>query len=347
MEGTTQVGVEVTSPRAYPHTVAVTYGGNSHLDSKPLKDELCDTGNCITSGKDGIINTFFAPRYISYEAVPNKIPNPPYFFGARDNPAIIPGDADYPVLDYPDWSGPGDPDNPEQYDMGANLITPLSGYTGASNLGGFLLADDHWDTTLFGSTTPPKYLQEQQCTFYEMGERFNQCAMGAPIDPATGKEPVSVVHGGDNVLHTVEKNLKGDDYLCKEVNGSTVKVGICVGNNGKLDIPDLYTPLQGDDRLEIVRDIGGPDPNALIVGIGPGSDGVLQTEAIGIPSQYFLADEIDSDFTMSMGNFEAYLGADYYCETLDGITAICPGPVEQKQNFYDASLTVTGSRKLM
>ncbi|MFO8055801.1 MAG: hypothetical protein R6V10_00710 [bacterium] len=340
MDGTIQVAVRLTSPRAYPDTVAISYGGNGHLDSKALKDELCSSGDCITTGADGIINTYFAPRYISYEALPRT----PYTSGAVYDPAVIPGESKFPVLNYPDWSGPGNPDNPVQVDSSGALVTPLAGHTG-SNQGGFLMGDDHWvktlpgGTTLFGSTTPPRYFQEQRCTFYEMGDNFNKCAMGVPVDPATGEEPVSVVHGGDGTLDTVQKNLKGDDYLCHQ--GSTV--GICVGNNGVFDVTDFNTPLQGDDSLEIVRDTGGPDPDALIVGIGPGPDGVLDTSII---DSYTIADEAKEKGGI-VENFEAYVGGDDYCETLDGKPAICPGTGEVKMDIYTGAMTPTGSRKLI
>ncbi len=373
-EGTTNewvpAGYALNAPVGFPHTYAVTFGDNEHLDSDPLVDRL--RGNAIYSGPDGIINTMFAPQY---EASANpalgidKLEKEYSNLGAYGlNPVIKPED----LPGERRLMGPGRPDDPVIYcEQKSKYLKPLSGetcdsrvplngqVTHGSNRGAYLLGDDQWNREIFrgwdpwiyptpfddGNTldpllgdtmTPAAYWQKQHCNFYDFGFQFDKCALASPVDPdAPGyratKQPVAIYAGSDNVLDTAQSGLRGDDVICRQ--GATV--GICPGPNGKFDWHGLYDGLSADDRLEIVMDTGNTLNPGMIVGIGPGQNGVLESP---IKSSYSLSDLIDS---------RDYIGGDYYCQTIDGYPAICPGLVEKYEDQYSGTIRTTGSRKLM
>jgi len=163
-----QVGVTATAgggaflnlPRGYPNVSAVTYGSNHHLESPALVDNYAlDPVNgwtAITSGPDGIINTFFAPRKAAYEKKPGSITGKLWTDGSA---WVIEGITSEPYF------GPGNADNHAVYDpaglsYGAAIggyITPLAGAsTLGSNESAFLLGGDLWNPDIFeANTTSP------------------------------------------------------------------------------------------------------------------------------------------------------------------------------------------------
>lgn len=322
----TATGAVINSPTGYPNTVAVTYGGNNYLDSEALVDD--QVGNTITTGGDGIINTFFAPRYVAYSMVP--VP------GSFPIPAIFPGN----TISTHGMNGPGTPDDPAIYDSNVgNYVYPLSdpgyGGYGGNDQQAFLLGDDEWNPAIFrGDTlTPAAYWRKQRCHFFSIGRDFDRCAYGVPEDE-NGDEPVAISTGRDGSLDTINKLLKdfrGDDVICHE--GNTV--GICPGADNRFGWQDIYIPLRGDDRIELVYDAGTPDPNDVTVGIGVGPNGVMDTTII---YSYEYAD---------LENYKIYAGGDIDTTTLSGQTAVCPGSSEVLVDFYNFGfMTPTGVRRL-
>lgn len=362
-------GSYVNSPQGYPNTYGITYGSNHHLDSKPLVDELA--GNAITSGPDGIINTFYAPQYFADWYRPERVSkseDPVFNPGLQDTPQYTPF-----YFNFRNMSGPANPDNPTIYSRAAGAYDQILAPFGGTNLSGFLLGDDEWNTAVFagGVLNPPEYWQKQKCGFFNQAEQFDRCAYGVPVDE-NGEEPASILSGWDNELNTVEvlfNNYRGDDHLCNKVDGATVTVAVCTGPDGKFGYEDLYIALEGDDQLEFVYDpphtaasyraANPTDPNGaslgiraitdlwslvpgatamgdtIKIGVGPGPDGVLQTFLL---DSYTIYDYIDWTVT---------IGGDHYCETMDGRTAICPG-LEAKFDLYDLQApTQIESKKLM
>lgn len=346
--GNTVAGV-VSSPSGYPDQSAVTQGGNGYLDSPPLAD--VQHGRTIDSGPDGIVNTFFAPRYIAYmrDPLPNIVPPYGTPFGDDSEPIIEPQPGER-------FHGPGNPDDPEIFSSSnVDYINPLGddalpGYTVGSDRRGYLLGpNDEWNRLVFpGNTaavtpealTPPAYMWKQHCNFFELGKSFDQCAMGAPLVKygTTYEQPIAVTAGNDGRLDTATEVLKafrGDDILCHE--GNTV--AICPGPDGKFGWKDLYIPLWGDDQLEIVRDtIFGNTTARRVVGIGPGPNGILQTTLFPDPmNNYGLLDLRDLVLLKEH---------DYFCQTLSGETAICPGLSEDVTDLWSNLTTTRSSRKL-
>ncbi|HUT53384.1 MAG TPA: hypothetical protein VM658_08340 [bacterium] len=343
-ESVTATGAVPIAPTGYPGTYAVNFGSNNHLDSPALVD--VQAGDTIYSGTDGIINTFLAPRYVAYGEVPVAIYYPPPY-NRKVLITILPGSTE--TLPF---HGPGNPDDPAIYEFNGATVGyqhPLANPTyGGSNQSGFLLGDDEWNPDIFKGNTlsPPAYLQKQQCSFYMMGISFDQCAYGVPQDE-NGEEPPVIESGADGELNTLSSLLikyRGDDHLCHD--GDTV--AICAGRDGSFGWQDIYIPILGDDRLEVVQDTGStigdyfPGPAAAslywteilndntaglswgprqVIGISSGPDHVLQT---GI---------IDSTTTIDIDRWIVYVGGDHMCETLDGYPAICPG-VEAKIDLY-------------
>ena len=321
----TLTGRVTNSPSGYPDTIAVTFGGNNYLDSDALVDE--QVGNTITSGKDGIINTFFAPRYVAYAMTPTA---------STVVPLIFPGN----TLSTRGMNGPGTPDDPAIYDDNVgDYVYPLSdpgyGGYGGNDQRAFLLGDDEWNPAIFrGDTlTPAAYWRKQRCHFYSIGRDFDRCAYGVPEDE-NGDEPVAISSGRDGNLDTITRLLKefrGDDVVCHE--GNTI--GICPGPDGRFGWQDIYIPLKGDDRLELVYDAGTPDPNDVTVGIWAGPDGKMDTD---IHYSYQLAD---------LENFKIYVGGDIDTTTLSGQTAVCPGSMEVIVDYYNFGfMSPTGVRRL-
>jgi hypothetical protein len=373
----TASGVAVKYPSGYPNTVGVSYGGNKHLDSVPLQDTYIihadgTEGNTITSGPDGIVNTFFAPKYVAYGEVAGKI-------------------SDFTSVKYhvtPDdklgLHGPGNSDNPRLFDSDLGWRTPLSGSTGGDNRHAYLFYDDEWNPAIFvegNTTTPPAYMARQHCDFYNFGTMFDRCAMGVPVDQ-NGEEPVAIAAGGDGVLNTVDNILfssHGDDRLCHFRNvghlGAGDSVAICPGADGKFGVPDIYSAIKGDDVLEVVQNphvfVDAYDPlnNAygegitwnmfpafemlfsgtstggnLVIGIAPGpSGGRLLPDGRRVP----FTELIDSYTVIDLLDNTAIIGGDHYCQTLDGRTAICPG-LEMDISLHDYSPSYVGeSRRLV
>jgi hypothetical protein len=344
----TATGGLINIPVAYPDQSAITFGDNHHIDSIALVDDL--VGNTIYSGNDGIVNTLFPPKYEAYWRKPGMANNYAYF----SFPVSAPDPSDR-------VNGPGNPPDPTIWsDLMAGFTNPLAGGTGGSNTSGYLLGDDEWNPAIFtGSTlSPPAYMQKQGCTFYNIGDNFDKCAYAVPSDE-NGNVPVAIDAGGDRELDTVEWVLnedRGDDRLCEVGPGDSV--AICPGPDGKFGWNDIYIPIEGDDELTIVfdpaHDLTAYTPNIVTpfwpliqatypgfltvdrneVGIGPGPDGILQTQII---SGYTLLD---------IDNWTMYVGGDHYCQTLSGQTAICPG-IEFTIDLYSGANSFRESNKLM
>jgi hypothetical protein len=346
-------GVATRVPRGYPDTIAITFGDNQHLDSKALVDT--QWGNVITSGPDGIINTFFAPRYIAYGYKPLALCNPIEY----RPPAVMPQTASE-MRSF----GPGTPDNPWIYDFTVDaMVQPLASL-GGSNASAFLLGTDLWNPAVFDANTnsPAAYWQKQHCNFYSLAENFDRCAMGVPKD-GYGQEPAAILSGGNGLLDTAYSVLypyRGGDYLC--LDGTTSTAAICPGPSGKFGWSDIYIPLKGDDRLWRVYDpphtagdyagsIDSPYWPAFVfgatadipmggvykVGIDPGPDGVLQTMII------------DSYTLVDLEDFKIIIGGDHYCQRENGTgVAICPG-AELEVDLYlpYVNQVVRESRRLM
>lgn len=327
----TATGKIYNVPIGYPNTSAITFGSNGHLDSEALVDDL--VGNTISSGEDGIVNTFFAPRYVAYFQFPVVPPN------TSSRPIVLPGNT---ISTY-GLNGPGNPDNPSIYDSNVNgYVHPLfGGIYGGDDRKAFLLGDDEWNPAIFrGDTlTPAAYFRKQGCHFYIMGRSFDRCAYGVPEDE-NGEEPVEILPGRSGQLDTVDELLRkyrGDDELCHQTVGDTTTVAICPGPDGRFGWQDVYIPLQGDDRLQVVLDTTTPDPTDLTVGIGPGPNGTLETP-MGNNNNWKAID---------LENLLFYFGGDVFCSTLDGHTAICAGNSEFTVNIYNNAVTPTGARRLM
>lgn len=335
-------GTVLKSPMGFPHAIAVTFGGNNHLDSTALVDMEDVNRTYITSGPDGIVNTFFAPRKVVYSEFPEL-----YLWTVGQGGVIAPEPRIYPNKETISISGPGRADNPAVFsDVAGGYVYPLAGATiGGDNKRAYLYGDDMWNAatfTSYGATLyPATYMRNQNCSFYSIGDNFDKCAMGVPWNVAANEEPVAIESGSDNRLDTVEEVMRlyrGDDRLCYDpAMGSTV--AICRGGDRKFGWKDIYIPLQGDDTLEIVYDSSGVSNNIMspvwaagiaggqivlpaaivgepVVGIGPGPNGILETVVI------------DSYTTIDINEWKMWIGGDHkgaMCQTLDGFSAICPG----------------------
>ncbi len=348
MDGATLLGVRTTTPSAYPGLPAVTFGSNQWLESSALVD--VEEGRTIYAGADGIINTYFAPKYQAYDRIPRVL----YYDGDLNRYQVWPHPlmADDQYFNSVEFYGPANPDNPMLHDLVAGATVRALQPLGGSNQSGFLFGDDRWNEASFlvdgESLYPTKYLREQNCAFLEMGENFDKCALGVPIDPRTGEEPVSIEAGGDGKLQTVDnvlKKWKGDDELClgRPADGGTV-AAICPGNDGKFGWDDIYLNIAGDDAITRCIDpqhspssypypplwtpflapiLGSmPDfPEREVVCIGAGDNGILDT-LVDVAEGYTV---MWSYTIMDIQNFEYVLGGDHRCETMDGNSAICPG----------------------
>lgn len=323
------------APVGYPDTVAITFGGNQVIDSLALVDDFNVAGDAITSGPDGIVNTFFAPEHEAYEH--RQRIEDPWVMGVSE---VVPGSTDY--------RGPANPPNPRMwYPTTTSYGYPLSGL-GGTNTGGFLIGDDLWNPDVFmaDTTSPPAYWRKQRCYFYSQGDQFDKCGMGSPIDPSTCtvpgdprtcEEPRSILSGSDGRLDTVTEVLRtyyGDDVLCGD---SINPVAICPGPDNRFGMADIYLPLKGDDMIEIVEETQGPFAGQRIVGIGSGPNHVMETPIIdkytesvlntcnnwltkwGIPLPGKACNLADLE------DFVIHLAGDLRCQTLDGYSAICPG----------------------
>jgi hypothetical protein len=239
----------------YPHTIVVSPGSDGILDTFPQEDTK--EGNVITSGEDGIINTFFIPSAFQY--------CPPYYYDALDPFGGYNAPSNLKIKDFPSlwvrkFKGPGNPDAFADQDICAKS-DPL--YSSTTDRQAYLLGDDEWDSSL--TLTPTEYWRKQRCNLFTLAEQFHRCAMGVP-------DTVAIKQGGDGTLETVEEILwKNNDYLCHD--GDTV--GICRGNDEEFGIEALERPLIGDDEYCIETD---PELGDSVVAICPGDNGVLDMD---------------------------------------------------------------------
>ena len=115
---------------------------------------------------------------------------------------------------------------------------------------------------------------------------------------------------------------------------------VCPGPDGRFGWEDIYIPIKGDDRLEIVVHTDPSVAGELTVGIGSGANGVLDTMwgAAPSPGAYQL---------LTPYGWKVYAGGDYLCLTQSGMPAICPGVNEVEVDIYNGAAVLSGNRRLM
>jgi hypothetical protein len=231
--------------RGYPHTIGVTQGQDGVLETVPQGDDLDPAQNAITTGPDGIINTFFLPSHIHYGA--------PYHTVEVTVPA----------------GGPANPD-----------VLCADSVPAANDRDAYLLGDDQWAPAL--TATPAEYWRKHNCVFFQIGDNLNKCAMGIPDTVAVRPDSRGNLHtvtelllGDDELCHEgdqvgicpgpngkfdwgeIYQPLQGDDELCVQLDPvlQSNEVAICPGPNGTLETPiiDLFVPINDGG-------IGSPTP---------------------------------------------------------------------------------------
>jgi len=282
--------------RGYPRTVAVTFGEDSVLDTPPQSDVLDPGRNLITSGPDGIINTFFVPSHLHYGA--------PFHLVEVTVPA----------------GGPANPD-----------VMCADSVSGANDDNAYLLGDDVWAPAL--TVTPAEYWRNHNCVFFQLGDNFNRCAMGIPdtvaVRPGADGRLDTIVQilkdqGDDQLCHAGPKAgicpgpdgtfswadlylpLRGDDELCIQSDPvlGTEEVGICPGPDGVLETVVIDTFI----NITEVSTVGVACPPTCPP-LPPEQDGDVCCSCVD-PSE-----------------------VDLYCP-VSGCAAICPGDDYQLQSLY-------------
>jgi len=295
--------------KGYPRTVAVTFGEDSVLDTPPQSDVLDPGRNVITSGPDGIINTFFLPSHLNYRK--------PFHTVEVTVPA----------------GGPANPD-----------VMCADSVSGANDDNAYLLGDDVWAPGL--TVTPAEYWRNHNCVFFQLGDEFNRCAMGIPdtiaVRPGGDGRLDTIVQilkdkGDDRLCHAGPKEgicpgpdgtfswedlylpLRGDDELCIQTDPvlGSEEVAICPGPGpgSVLETVVIDTFI----NITEISTIGGMPPAQCCACVDPS--------------------EVDLDCPVSGC---ASLCGDVCCDPLEvapACTAICPGADHQLQSLWTLYFT--------